>query len=149
MNFLPNAELHYVDVAEAAGSSIDSDSAIVDTQGYEGCVFITPIVDSADTGVATLTIEQNIANSASGMAALAGAVAVATSAADDDLNSKLLIVDVHKPRERYLRSNITSATANIAFGDTIAILYGAHKMPVAQLAAEVAASAVVASPAES
>lgn len=148
MNLLNAVELHYVDAAEAAGSSIDSDSAIVDTANYEGVVFVTPITDSVATGVATLTIEQNDANSGGGMAALSGAVATATSAENDDLNDKLLIVDVYRPRERYVRSNITSGTANIAFGDTIAILYNGRVGPVAQLAAEVAASTIVASPAE-
>ena len=82
-------------------------------------------------------------------AALSGAVATATSAANDDLNSHLLIVDVHRPRERYLKATLTSATANIAFGETVAICYGAHKAPITQLAAEVSQLTAVASPAES
>jgi len=147
-NLLNNIKFDYVAAAVSAGSSIDNDSAIVDTQGYEGVLFWTTITDSVDTGVATMTIEQNTANSGTGMAALSGAAASATSAANDDLNGKLLLVDVYRPRERYVRANRTSATANIAYGECVAILYGGIKQPVSQAAADVADSAVVASPAE-
>jgi hypothetical protein len=148
-NLLNNIKLDYVAAAVSAGSSIDNDSAIVDTAGFDGVIFLSTITDSVDTGVATLTVEQNTANSTSGMAALAGAVATATSGANDDLNGKLLAVDVYRPRERYVRANRTSATANIAYGECLAILYSGIKVPVAQAAADVADSAVVTSPAES
>lgn len=147
-NLLNQIKLDYVAAAVAAASNTDNDSAIVDTAGYDGVLFLTTITDSADTGVATMTIEQNTANSSSGMAALSGAVATATSGANDDLNGKLLAVDVYRPRERYVRANRTSATANIAYGECLAILYSGSKMPIAQAAADVADSAVVASPAE-
>lgn len=148
-NLLNNILLYYVNAAVSAGSSISDASDILDMSGWEGVIFIVPITDSVATGVATLTVQQNTANSGTGMAALSGAVATATSGTNDDLNGKLLVVDVYRPRERYIRSLLTSATANIAFGDTIAILYQGSKMPITQLTAEVADSAVVTSPAES
>lgn len=132
-------------VANAANT--DDDSEIVDTQGYDGVCFVCPITDCAQTGVATMTAEQNTANSGTGMAALAGAVATATSAATDDLNGKCLIVEVYRPLERYIRVNRVSATANIAFGDVIALLYHGRVGPQPQ--ADAAAVAAVASPAES
>ncbi|HMR01758.1 MAG TPA: hypothetical protein PKA43_00140 [Candidatus Competibacter phosphatis] len=147
-NLLNQIKLYYVNAAISNASNTDDDSDIVDTAGFDGILFATPITDSAQTGVATLTVEQNSANSGTGMAALSGAVATATSAANDDINGKLLVVDVYRPRERYVRSNLASATANIAFGDTIAILYKGIKMPITQSTSEVADSAVVTSPAE-
>ncbi|MDA0780668.1 MAG: hypothetical protein PQ612_06000 [Rickettsiales bacterium] len=147
MNLLKNVEFQEVLAPIAAGSSINSDSDIIDMEGFEGVTFITPITDSADTGVATMNIEQNSANSASGMAALSGAIATVTSAANDDINGQLLIVDVYRPKERYLRANLTSATANIAYGNTIAVKYGAKKKPITQ-GSTVAASTQVVSPAE-
>lgn len=128
----------------AAGSSIDNNSDRIDMAGYEGAIFIIPITDSVDTGVATLTIEENSTDSDSGMTAISGAVATATSAANDDLNNTLLIVEVHRPQERYLQAVRTSATANIAYGNATVILYGARKMPVTDHAS-VQASATVAS----
>ncbi|QPM89376.1 hypothetical protein [Pseudooceanicola algae] len=116
--------------AVAAGAAIDNDSAIIDMAGYEGVIFMTSIEDSVATGVATLTVEQSDANSGAAMAALAGAVATLTSGVNDDLNGKLLAVDVYRPRERYLRVNRASATANIAYGAVTAIRYGARVLPV-------------------
>lgn len=131
--------------AVAAGATIDDDSAIVDTQGWDGVMFVAPVVDSVATGVATLTVQQNTANSGTGMASLAGAVAALTCASTDDINGQCLAVDVYRPRERYVRVKRTSATANIAFGDVIALLYHGRKAP----AVSAGAVTVVASPAES
>lgn len=130
MNLTKNVVIAEVLAPVGAASNTDSNSSIVDTQDCEGVVFIVPITDSVDTGVATLTAQQNTANSDTGMAGLSGAVATATSAANDDLNGQLLIVDVYRPRERYVQGTLTSATANIAFGNMIAIKYGVRKAPV-------------------
>lgn len=119
---LDNLEVREVGAPVAAGSSIDNNSDRIDMQGFESVVFIVPITDSVDTGVAALTIEGNSADSDSGMAAISGAVATDTSAADDDLNDQLLMVEVRKPAYRYLQAVRTSTTANIAFGNVIAIL---------------------------
>ena len=128
-SLLKNVSISWLAAAVVAGSSIDNDSAIFDMAEFEGILFITTIEDSVNTGVATMTVEQNTANSGTGMAALSGAVATLTSGADDDLNGKILAVDVYRPKERYVRVNRTSATANIAFGSVIAIPYGSRKRP--------------------
>lgn len=131
MNLLSNdIKIMEVEAPVTAGSTIDNNSDIIDMQGYDGVIFVTPITDSVDTGVATLTIEENSANSDTGMTTITGASASATSAANDDLNGKLLYVDVYRPQERYVQAVLTSATANIAYGNTIAILYKGTKMPV-------------------
>ena len=90
-----------------------------------------------------LVSDANDANSDSGMATISGATATATSAANDDLNNTLLIVDVYKPLKRYIQGNITSATANIAFGEMIAIRYKGRKAPVSQSSTTVSASTSV------
>jgi hypothetical protein len=142
-----DVDIREVGAPIAAGSSIDGNSDRIDMAGYEGVIFVAPITDSADTGVATLTVEQNSADSDSGMAALSGAVATATSGANDDLNGQLLIVEVHRPRERYVQAVRTSGVANIAYGTVTAILYGARKKPISDHST-VLASATVTSPAE-
>lgn len=140
-------DFNYLGAAIAAASNTDDDSSIIDMAGYEGVIFICTITDSAQTGVGSLIVEQNTVNSATGMAALSGGSAVATSAANDDLNGKLLKVAVHKPRERYLRVNRTSATANIAFGELLYVKYGPRVMPVPD-SATIADGEEVVSPAE-
>lgn len=146
-NLLDNIEVRYVGAAVSAGSSIDSNSTRIDMAGYEGVAFVTAITDSVDTGVATLKIQQNTADSDTGMADLAGSSATATSAANDDLNGKTLQTDVFRPQERYVQAVRTSATANIAYGEVYAILYKSRKLPVPQHST-VAAIAKVVSPDE-
>ena len=140
-------DIREVSAPVAAGPTIDDNTDRVDMAGAEGVVFVQPIEDSVNTGVATVTAEQNSADSDTGMAALAGAVATATSGGDDDLNGQLLIVSVHQPRERYVQLQRASLTANIAYGTCIAIRYGRKKHPLTEHAT-VSDSAHVTSPAE-
>ncbi len=117
-----NLEFRYVGAAVAAGSSIDNNSSRIDMAGYESVAFYTTITDSVDTGVATMTVQQSDADSDTAMAAVTGTAATATSAANDDLNGLGLIAELRRPTKRYVQATRTSATANIAFGEVIAVL---------------------------
>jgi len=129
----------------SASSSIDTNTSRIDTAGCDGIMFITTITDSAATGIATLTAQSSTADSDSAMAAITGASATATSATNDDLNDTLLIVDVFKPDERYVQGTLSSSTANIAYGQTIAIKYNVRSKPVTQGATVQASTAVIGS----
>lgn len=148
MNLLKDCLISECHAPVALADDTDVNTDRLDMSGYDGVVFIVPVEDSVDTGVATITVEQNTADSDTGMAALAGAIATDTSAADDDLNNKLLIVDVYRPRERYVQAAITSGTANIAFGTAIAIRYKGSKSPITADATVLQATSVF-GPAES
>jgi hypothetical protein len=117
-----NLEVRYVNAPVAAASNTDDNSTIIDMQDYESVMFIVSITDSVAGGVATLKIEANTANSDSGMTAVSGAAATVTSAQNDDVNGTVLVAEIRNPAKRYVQGVITSATQNIAFGDTIAIL---------------------------
>lgn len=120
-----NVEIREVGAPVAAGSSTDSNSDRIDMQNYESVTFIVPIEDSGATGVATFKIEENDADSDTGMAAVADPEAIsvsATCAVNDDLNGTLLVVEYRRPRKRYVQAVRVSATANIAFGTVIALL---------------------------
>lgn len=143
---LNGLDFEYIEAAIAAANNTDNDSDIIDMAGYDGVMFIVPIVDSVATGVATLTAEGDDLNAAGGMVALTGAQAAVTCAVNDDQNGKYLVVDVFKPIYRFMRANITSETANMAFGAITAIKYNSHSKPVAHT--DIAASAYVASPAQ-
>lgn len=140
MSLLKKCLFDYVGAAVAAANSTDANSSRLDMAGWDGVVFLTTITDSVATGVATLKVEANTADSDSGMAAITGATATATSAANDDLNGQLLIVDVFRPQKRYVQGVRTSATKDIAFGECIAIRYRGSKAPVTQSSTKVAAS---------
>jgi hypothetical protein len=147
MNLVKEVDSNWAAAAVAAAANTDDASAIFDMANYEGIKFIQVITDSVETGVATLTAQQNTINSASGMAALSGAVVTGTAGADDALNNKLLILDVFRPLERYVRVRRQSATANIAFGEMIAIRYGGRVKPEAE-GSTVIDSVLAISPAE-
>lgn len=132
MTFTDKFKIMEVLTADAAAANTDANSDRIDMSGWDGIVFLVPITDSVATGVATLKVEANTADSDTGMAAITGASAAATSAVDDDLNDTLLIVDVFRPQKRYVQGVITSSAANIAFGNTIAIQYKGSKSPITQ-----------------
>lgn len=139
--------LAVVGASIAAGSTIDSNSTILDMAGAEGVLFIATITDSVATGVATLKVESNSISSDTGMVGLAGASASATCAVNDDINDKVLTVEVYQPAKRYVQAVRTSATANIAFGPLLALRYGKKKLPI-PIDATVLAAAAVTSPAD-
>jgi hypothetical protein len=127
-----NIKIMEVLTPEGMANNTAKNSDRIDMSGWDGVVFVVPITDSTDTGVATLTVKQNDSDSDSGMDALENAEATATSATDGDLNDQLLIVDVYRPTKRYVQGVITSDVANMAFGNMIAILYNGSKFPISQ-----------------
>lgn len=112
--------------AVAAQTAVESD--ILDMSGYEGVLFLAMLGDVTTTSVLTLACQQNTANSTSGMATLAGSATFTAGASDAD--SKVLALDVYRPRERYVRAYLTRTTADAVVGGIIAIQYGATKKPV-------------------
>jgi hypothetical protein len=112
----------------SASSSIDSNSDRVDTAGYDGVRFIVPIEDSVTSGVATLNVQENSADSDSGMTTVDSATVTCVSS--DDINGTLLIVDILHPLLRYVQGNVTSSAANIAYGTMICELYKGKKQPI-------------------
>lgn len=128
----------------AAASNTDQKSAVVDTSGFDGVVFVTTITADSNTGVATIDVHGNSVNSGTGSALITGATAEATSTGSS-LAGGCLVVDVYKPLARYALARIQSATANITFGPTIAILYHAHNKPTTQAATVLANTLVVGS----
>lgn len=127
-----NVKIMEVLTPDAAANNTDANSDRIDMSGWDGIVFIVPITDIANTGVATLKVEANTTDSDTGMVAITGASAAVTSGADDDVNDQLLIVDVYRPQKRYVQGVITSSVANVAFGNMIAIQYNGSKFPITQ-----------------
>lgn len=119
---LKNYELRWIGAGVAAASNTDSNSSRIDMKGYESALFITTITDSVATGVANLKVEGNSADSDSGMTLITGASVSATCAVNDDINNKLLIVEVARAGYEYIQAVRTSATANIAFGEVLVAL---------------------------
>lgn len=128
----------------AAGTS-DVNSDIVDTQGYEGVRFIAMFGAITSGAVTSLKVQQNTANSGTGMADLEGTnIAVA-----DDDDNQIAITDIIHPTERYLRVAFDRGTQNAVIDGLIVELYGPRTLPVAQdTSGSVIAAESFASPAE-
>lgn len=132
LNIVKDCKIDPVNDAIALADNTDDNSDILDMAGFEGVMFIATVTDSVATGVATLTVQQNSTSSDTGMTGITGGSAQLTCVTSDDLNGKILVVDCYRPTMRYVQGTLTSATANIAFGETIAFRYGARKMPITQ-----------------
>lgn len=118
---------------------------IVDTAGYTSACFIYKLGAVTDGAAVTLTIYSGTDATVSDAAALSGAsAAIATASSDSD---QFLIVDVVKPRERYLRPTIVTATQNVEIDSAFCILYNPTVKPISQ-PSTVDASTLVVSPAE-
>lgn len=117
-----NLEVRYVGAAVSNASNTDSNSTRIDMAEYESVLFVTTVTDSAATGVATLVVQSSDEDSDSAMAAVTGTDATATCGTNDDLNGKTLVAELRLPAKRYVQATRTSATANIAFGEVLAIL---------------------------
>ncbi len=103
---------------------------IVDTQGFGGACFIYKLGTVVDAAVVTLKIYQGTDASVSDVAELAGASAVIAATSGD--SEQRLIVDIVKPRERYLRPTIVTADQNVEIDDAICILYNPDVKPITQ-----------------
>ena len=120
--------LHEVVLAPvAAASNTDSDSSAIDMTGFASALFIAGITDSVKNGKAELRVEGS--DDKSTWKRLDIDEVSATSAANDDLNGKVLRAEIKKPLQKYLRANLLSTVANIAFGQTHALRYAARRTP--------------------
>lgn len=128
--------------AVAAGST-DSNGSGVDIAGFDGVLFIAAVGTLTANQVTALKAEQSSDNGSSdAWAEIAGS---ATAALDDDDDNALVVLDVFRPAERYVRPVVTRSTANAVIDGVIAILYHAHELPITA-DASVAASKAIADP---
>lgn len=118
---------------------------IIDTAGFGGACFIYKLGTVTDGAAVTLKIYQGTDASLSYAAELSGASAAIASTSSD--GEQMLVVDVIKPRERYLRPTIVTATQNVEIDSAICILYDPDVEPVTQ-PATVDVGTLVVSPAE-
>ena len=126
-NLAHNVKSRRVLNAVAAGQTAQN-GAILDMANVEGVLFIAAF-GTPDAGAATgIKVQQGAPANLSDAADLAG---MALSIADTDDNT-LLMVDVSRPAERYVRAIVTRRTANAVVDGVIAIQYGTRVLPAAQ-----------------
>ena len=137
-----NTKLTRVMNAKAAGATAQ-DGTAVDMQNWEGVLFVALFGTLTATQVTSIKAQQSTAK-ASGFSDLEDTKV--GPLADDDGN-KALVLDVKRPRERYVRLVVSRATANAGIDGVIAIQYGPRKAPATH-DSTVASSEAHTSPAE-
>lgn len=144
LSFLKECKIVPVENSVAAGQATTV-GEIVDTQGYSAACFIYKLGAVTDGAAVTLKIYQGTDATVSDVAEMSGAsAAIATADTDSD---QFLVVDVIKPRERYLRPTIVTATQNVEIDSAICVLYNPVNIPITQ-PATVDVGTLVVSPAE-
>lgn len=137
-NFLSKCKLVKVADHTANGTS-DVTTAIVDTAGFQGIVFCTSLSTAASDN--SIKVQQNTANQTTGMADLEGS-SVVSGTSDEDV-----IVEIHRPQERYVQAVITRTTSTTC-ESVWAILYGGDAQVSANSVSGTQIAEVLASPAE-
>lgn len=110
MNFLPNNRISRAITSSVAGIG-DVDAAQVDVSGFEGLVAIIGLGAIAANGGGTVKFQHRDATAGDGSAwaDVAGA-SVAFGDADDD---KVVALECHNIRMRYMRAVVTRAGGNV------------------------------------
>jgi hypothetical protein len=123
MNLSTSGKVTRVSNAVAAGTATTNCTS-VDMKGFDAVTFVCAIGAIEATGTVTLKAQQSTDDSS--FADLAG-TAVAYTASDDN---KLAVLEVTKPRERYVRPVVVTATANGTIDSVIAVQTSADAEPV-------------------
>lgn len=112
-----------------AEGATDRNGAGFDTAGLDGVMIITKFGDIAAGATTNVHAEQSSDDgSADAYADLTGTAI--TVAADDD--NQIFIIDVYRPRERYVRGVVDKDTSNNTEEMMIYIGYQAGKKPTTQ-----------------
>ena len=128
--------------AKVAGTTNVNGDAYVDTQGYDGVLFIAHIGTLTATQVTKLEAQGSTDHSTWNPFTTD---AVTPAMADADSN-KCLVLDIFRPMTRYVRPTVERGTANAVIDSCIAILYQADRKPVTDAAVDVSQSAQFVSP---
>lgn len=131
--------------AVAAGATVITPSAGIDTRGFDGCMFIAALGAIVAGAVTSVEVHQSDDDGvADAYSALLGTkVTVA-----DDADNKLAYVDVKQPRKRYVKLIVNRATQNATLDGIVALLYGPKGVPCTHDAATVAGGETHLAPAE-
>lgn len=137
MSLLKNVKITRV-AASAVAAQTDVSGSILDMAGFDGVLFIGLLGDVTDTSALALKAETNSVNLTAGMAALVGGPAFTANATSAD--NAVLLLDVYKPREQFIRPVLKRGTANAVVDGIIAIQYGAASKPTVNAASVIAAA---------
>lgn len=123
---LERVEIQRVMNSVAAGTTAQNGTG-VDMTGYRGVMFVLAVGTLTATQVTNLKAQQSSDNS--NWDDLEGTT-VGPYGDDDD--NDLLVLDVYKPTDRYVRPVVGRGTANAVIDGVIAVLYDPIDVPTSQ-----------------
>ena len=129
MHLLDDIAVDRLSNAVAAGST-DSNGSGVSLAGYDGVLFIALLGTLTANQVTSLKAQQSSDDGSSD--AYTDIEGSSTDPMDDADSNKLLLLDVFRPQEEYVRPVVERATANAVIDGVIAIRYRAKDRPVTQ-----------------
>lgn len=136
-NILPAEKTTRVINATAAGTTAVNGTG-VDMQDFESVKFEVSIGTLSATQVTSLKAQGSSDNST--WADITGA---ATAAMADGDSNKMLILEVYRPQQRYVRCVVNRGTANAVVDSGVAVQRGPKKLPTTNDATTVSASKTV------
>src|ERR1043166_586765 len=128
-SLLKDSKITRVSNSAVAGTT-DIDSARVDMTGFDSVMFIALLGDVTSTSALQLIAKSNAADSTSSSTTEKAGTAITAGASDYD--NKALVVDLHKPQNRYAYCTLVIDTANAVVDGIIAIQYNARSVPTSQ-----------------
>jgi hypothetical protein len=141
-SFYENEKLDRIMNGAVAGQGTSYSDAI-DVLGHDSVTLVFAAGAIVATGTIVVTAQQGSEANGGDAADLAAAV-VNFTAADGE---KLALIEIYRPRERYVRLKVVRAVANSVIDGAFAILRDAKKIPITQ-SSDVVGSVILGSPAE-
>lgn len=129
---------------EGAAGTTDITTDTVDTAGYDGVAWIVTLGAITANAVTSLKLQQD---SDSAMGTAADLEATAITIADDD-DGQLVLTEVMRPQERYVRMIIDRGTQNAVVENVTAILYKAAEQPITHSTTNIVAAETHLAPSE-
>lgn len=102
-------------------------SKVIDMQGFAGIVFVAVLGTVTTGSQVSLQVQEDIINPMNNAKNLLGGLASFTAGATD--SNKALLVDIYRPKERYVQAIITPTVQNAEIAAVIAIQYQSAVKP--------------------
>lgn len=115
-----------------ASGTASRNGAALDMEGFEGVLILVKHAAIAGSAAGDIHAEQGAESDLSDAADLLG---TKIAVADDD-DDQLFVLDIFRPRERYIRGVVTKNGANAQAESALYIQYGARKQPVTNAVAD-------------
>ncbi len=126
-NLLTDAKVLQLFPYQAASTTSIDGATEVDMLGYESCLFMVFLGDMTANSVLNLTVYHGDTSGS-----LSASEATSGNVTSDGTDDTIMLLDVHKPKYRYLEPQLSIATQNAEVHCIVAIQYNGRNRPITQ-----------------